>query len=94
MKTLQITLQIEGKTYKASCPGEKGKYDLPKEFPFDINEYVGPDYGYSLSLIALDEKGFVYFGYDQVKLVDGQADLTIKRRNGMVIDAHFELEGE
>ena len=84
----------EGKTV-ATVPFEDGKHNLPKEFPFDSNVYLGPDYGYSLDWIAIEkEKMVLNFAYaDTVKLdKDGKGywKSNSKRLEGLEI--FFSIE--
>lgn len=77
-KKLRIlaSYQKEGKAgqEEAIVPFVTGRHDLPKGiYPFNVNTYVGPDEGYSLSWIDIDaEQGILRFGYHESVKLDNE----------------------
>lgn len=76
---IEIVLNENGKMIqgKAEVPFEAGRHSLPNADPFNRNNYVGPDAGYTLNWLSIGEdKETIRFGYDfSVKLgKDGKGE--------------------
>ncbi len=71
-----------GEEATAELPYETGKYTLPDVAPFSLNQYLGPDDGFSLREIDIDaENSRVYYGHaDSIEVSQEEKEAKIEMR--------------
>ena len=72
MKKLIIKVIYEGIEKKIEVPYTLStRINLPDEYPFNQNIYLGPDNGFSMSFLYIDSKGRIEYCDEIVELHDG-----------------------
>lgn len=94
---IEASYHFKGKdgNAQAEVPFLTGKYDLPEEYPFTKNAYVGPDAGYSLDWIHVDaEQRRLEFGYHEIVHLDeqGKGSWRQESKTGDFIEFRFCLK--
>ncbi|MCR5078950.1 MAG: hypothetical protein K6B65_03400 [Bacilli bacterium] len=83
-----------GERASAEVPFLTGTHSLPKEGPFALNLYLGPDDGFSLGVVVIDaEKNIIYYGYsEEIDISSGFAEMEISLKT-QKISVTFKVEG-
>ena len=98
MATLHLRVDYADRGKKGAVetdiPYEDGQHLLPKEHPFDLNIYLGPDYGFSLNWVSIETRQRqIRFGYDIFLTLNeqGKAFRMFRLPSGEELVYQFEL---